>query len=548
MKKILLALFLACSIAACELERFPYDSIASSELFESEGGLQSATLGTYSILKGDADGNGFAGQLHRLTEYPGDNVSLSGNTTDPLFYSYNYQNIKTSGRSNNFWTAAYQAVVGCNKVIELATEGESPESDQLIGENYYLRGLIYFQLTNIYGRPYSQGTSNLGIPLKLSSAVDDVPDRATVGQVYEQIEQDLLKAEELMSIPKSSAYATKQAAQALLSRVYLYMEDNEKSIEYADKVINAGTHSLVSTGSLSSYFQMAPEDNPETIFCLRRIEESDYNHGWYTVGSLYANVQGAGWGEMYASSSYLELINQHPQDARMGFIDPQYIEDENGNRIPAVYWVDDNYQYQFRTITESGGTITFDNNGTTATVESEMVDGQREYYFMNGGEKQYVTKDYDLFKRNGYPKFFILKASLQEDVAHLWSPVISRLGELYLNKAEAYAKQGNDAMALENVNIIRNRAGIPAYNSAAEIPEGKTVLDAVLDERRLELAYEGHRKFDVFRNNLTMDRRYPGSHLNGNNPYYEVLPTDNRVIEYIPESQIIVQPSLEQND
>ena len=70
----------------------------------------------------------------------------------------------------------------------------------------------------------------------------------------------------------------------------------------------------------------------------------------------------------------------------------------------------------------------------------------------------------------------------------------------------------------------------------------------MLDERRLEFAFEGHRKFDVFRNNNTMDRRYPGTHLTGSNPYYEILPTDDRVIEYIPERQINAQPNLIQND
>jgi len=86
------------------------------------------------------------------------------------------------------------------------------------------------------------------------------------------------------------------------------------------------------------------------------------------------------------------------------------------------------------------------------------------------------------------------------------------------------------------------------YGSAVDFPEGQNILDVVLDERRLELAYEGQRKFDVFRNNKVMDRRYPGTHLNGNNPYFEVQPTANRVIEYIPESQIAAQPSLIQND
>jgi len=137
---------------------------------------------------------------------------------------------------------------------------------------------------------------------------------------------------------------------------------------------------------------------------------------------------------------------------------------------------------------------------------------------------------------------------MQEDVPHLWSPVVSRLAEMYLNKAEAYAKMGNTTMALENVNIIRTRAGIPTYGSEADFPAGKMLLDVVLDERRLELAYEGHRKNDVFRNDRTMDRRYPGTHLNGNNPYFEIPPTADRVVEYIPESQIIVQPSLVQNE
>lgn len=540
---------MVATFTACDLDRFPYDSVATDELFADEGGLLAATEGTYSLLKGDANGGGFSPQLHRITEYPGDNVALSGTTTDPLFYTYNYNNITTSGRVNDIWSSGYKAIVGCNKVIELTTEGESLDSDQLIGENYYLRGYVYFQLVNVFGRPYVQGTSNLGVPLKLTSDIDDIPDRNTVGEVYDQIVTDLLKAEALMSQDKINAYATKEAAQALLSRVYLYMGQNDKAIEYADKVINSGKFSLVSTGEFSKYFQKVPEENPETIFCFRFVEESDYNHGWYTVGSLYANIQGAGWGEMYASKSYLNLINEHPEDVRKGFIVPQYELDENGDKIPAVYWVNDNYKYEFRRTFEEGGNTYFTQDGTNYQVMSEIQNGKTLYYFNNSAnEKIYVDNDFDMYKRNGYPKFFITKASLQEDVPHLWSPVISRLAEMYLNKAEAYAKMGNEAEALANVNIIRDRAGIPAYNSSADFPAGKTLLDVVLDERRLEFAYEGHRKFDVFRNNMTMDRRYPGTHLNGSNPYYEVLPTDNRVIEYIPESQINAQPSLIQND
>lgn len=549
MKNILYSILIAASLISCDLDRFPYDSVASDELFESDGGLLSATGGSYALLKGDGNGYGFAPQLHRISEYPGDNVSLSGTTTDPLFYTYNYHNITTGYRTNDVWSSGYKAIVGCNKVIELATEGESAESDQLIGENYYLRAYTYFQLVNVFGRPYIQGTSNLGVSLKLTSDINDIPDRNTVGEVYDQVVADLLKAESLMSISKTNAYATKEAAQALLSRVYLYMGLNDKAIAYADKVINSGRFSLVPKDELSNYFKKVPEENPETIFCLRSTEESDYTNGWYTVGSLYANIEGSGWGEMYASSSYLDLINQHPADARKGFIDPQYETDDNGNKYPAVYWINENYTYQFRRTFESEGQTFFTHEDVDYQVHQEAVAGQTRYYFTNSAnEKVYVNKTFDMFKRNGYPKFYILKASGQEGVPHLWSPVISRLAEMYLIKAEAYAKLNNATAALENVNIIRQRAGIPVYESTADFPEGKDLLEIVLEERRLELAFEGHRKFDVFRNNLTMDRRYPGTHLTGSDPYFEILPTDDRVIEYIPESQINAQPSLIQND
>ena len=119
---------------------------------------------------------------------------------------------------------------------------------------------------------------------------------------------------------------------------------------------------------------------------------------------------------------------------------------------------------------------------------------------------------------------------------------------MYLNKAEAYAEMGDETNALANVNVIRERAGVPTYDDATDFPVGKDLIDVVSDERRLEFAYEGHRKFDVFRNAETLDRRYPGTHLSGSNPYYEVLPTDNRVIEYIPQNQINTQPTLIQND
>lgn len=551
MKKLIVLLpIIGLLILSCDIERNPYDEIAVTTLFESEGALQTATLGNYALLKGKNGLDGWNDQLHRLTEYPGDNVSLSGSTSDPLNFIYNYRAITTNGRVADFWNDSYKVVVGCNVIIEAAAEGESETLDQLLGENYYLRALVYFQMGNVFGRPYNQGTSNLSVPLKLTSDVNDIPNRHTVGEVYEQVISDLLKAEMLMNEDKTATFATKEAAQALLSRVYLYMEDNENAELYADKVLNSSRYNLLSNEEYKRMNYLNPQESSEAIFSITLNQGADLPgqyDDWYTVGGLYATIDGSGWGEMYASSSYLKLLNQNANDARHSFIQPQYLEENPANRKPWIIWVDNSYVYQTRLTTEVGGIITFEQNGTTYTVEEEIVNGKTVYYFMNGSVKQYVDKGFEMPKRNGFPKWFIMKASLQEDDVHLWSPAVSRLAEMYLNKAESFVKRGMDQKALDEVNIIRNRAGIPSY-TLANIPSGKTVLDIVLEERRLEFAFEGHRKFDVFRNGRTMDRRYPGGHLWGANPLYEIPATSNRVVEYLPEKQIILQPGLIQND
>ena len=162
--------------------------------------------------------------------------------------------------------------MGANRAIIKFAEGKDTETDQLLGENYFLRAYVYFSLVNVFGKPYNQGTSNLGVPLKLSDDVNDLPARATVGAVYDQVVKDLQKAEQLMTVDKGNVYASKEAAQALLSRVYLYMENNDKTIEYADKVINSGKYSLLSTTELPLYSTKTPENNQETILLSNIIK------------------------------------------------------------------------------------------------------------------------------------------------------------------------------------------------------------------------------------------------------------------------------------
>ncbi|WP_054716415.1 RagB/SusD family nutrient uptake outer membrane protein [Marinifilum fragile] len=545
-----IAILLALSISSCDIEREPFQDLSDDKVFADELGIEAAALGTYALLKK----NEFMRPYHFHGEFGGDNIALSGSTTDHLFYMYNYQHTPTNGHLNSLWSGCYKGIVNANKVIDKAETG-TPRLNHVIGEMHYLRAFFYFNLVNIWGRPYAQNPSqNLGVPIILDAEpdADNLPPRATVKEVYDQILADLLKAAELMSEFKRvdseyNIYASEQAANALLSRVYLYMEDNVKAEEYATKVIDSKNFSLLTGSDYETFPTMVPEKNSEIIFACRALKDED-DYGWYAFGGMYATIDGVGWGEMYASESYRDLLDQNPSDRRHKFIDPQY---EDGDEYEITYSYDKaspvgSKMFQMYAVTNNGGTWEYDYNGTK-TVSSEIVNGNTKYFITEGENisgKTYVRLTRKMPVRQGYPKYFVIKCSNQEGQPQLFSPVISRLAEMYLNRAEARAKTGNTSGALEDINVIRDRANIDTYDA---VPAGKTLLEIVLDERRLELAYEAHRRYDIFRNGLTLDRRYPGTHDRGANPLLTVPATSPRVVDFIPEAQILAQPNLVQN-
>jgi tetratricopeptide (TPR) repeat protein len=538
--RYLLLITLISGTACSKLDRLPYDALTPEAFNNSEGSLQAVTSGNYARLKTMALG------WHRVMEFPSDNVSLSGTTTSHLFYLYNYQRIPNNSFTTSFWSNSYQVIVSASKIIETVAEGASPETDQLIGENYFLRAYLHFTLVNVFGKPFSLDPESAGVPIKMDGDPNNQPVRSSVREVYEAVLMDLDKAESLMNNFKSNIFASKEAAWALKSRVYLFMEQNQLSIDFADKVIASGRFSLLPTAQLSLYPTYKPENNRETILAVKFVPDLDHpSNGLSNIGSLYSIINGAGYGEMYASKSYLDLVRQFPQDVRNKFIVPNY--NPNSTRTWALY-ADATQKYIMVPVEKDGNDYKITASG--ALLEKQInIHGTYDYFITDAGILKKVIIEPEMNLRNGYPRFFIIKCSMQEGQAQLWSPIIARLAEMYLNRAEAYAKLGETDKAIADVNLIRTRAGIPAYGlyDASALPPGKTAMDLVLDERRLELAWEGHRKFDVFRNKRDMDRRYPGTHLSGNSPINMIKSTDNFIIEFIPQSQILSQPGLVQN-
>ena len=122
-----------------------------------------------------------------------------------------------------------------------------------------------------------------------------------------------------------------------------------------------------------------------------------------------------------------------------------------------------------------------------------------------------------------------------------------RWAEVFLNRAEAYARiGGKDAEALADVNLIRTRSGLPAeamFTTANYAARGyASVLDVVLDERRMEFCFEGQRMFDVFRNKKKLDRRYVGYH-----PFEVIDYNDPRIALLIPDDEVLSVEGYENN-
>src|SRR5690606_37666467 len=152
--------------------------------------------------------------------------------------------------------------------------------------------------------------------------------------------------------------------------------------------------------------------------------------------------------------------------------------------------------------TKNGDDYRYSDNGTTKTLGKRSNGaGDFIYSIEIGGKTRSVLIDKKLAARNGHLKYFINKTSGQEGQPQLWSPIISRLAELYLIRGDANGKLGNQQSAIDDVKLIRNRAAILEAGLYSLDTLGiMSVLDVVMKERQLELAWEGHRKFDVFRN------------------------------------------------
>ena len=587
MKKILSTVFISLLFAGCvNLDYMESDALTSALLASNPAAAVYTTDGIYAMMKdmaefrgGYSQNNTFIRQYFLLNELKGDNICYSNTSTDPFWTAATYMDGAETPNSAYMWVICYKLIFAANANISgIDEEGDLSDSDkQILGENYFLRAYFHFVLCDLFAKPYSFGADNPGVVMRIGNDYSETK-RSTVGDCYTDIEKDLLKAISLMS-PEAkrgdNGYASKEAAQALLGRLYLYKGEYEKCIETCSEILGDDPGSHLES-EVKTLYSTAPTSK-EVIWCVD-ITDSDIANmpPKGNLASLYDSPdgsQGIGWGELYVADPLLDLLERFPQDKRYtdmvrlqnsqpGLCITWGVMDEVNNClniIPtetmALPLVDVESGTIASSVTDNGdGTYSFQHNGKTVKAIPDnsptKICDEFPGYILNDAAKTRcyvrnvmptptITKKGGVIWSNdgsirgtGFPSWFCEKFSHQVGLTNPISSsfILLRYGEVILNRAEAYAHLKKEAESLADINTIRTRAGLTgdAQMTSANLARRgyPTVLDAVLDERRMELFYEGFRVLDLVRNQRDIDRRFPSRAV------YEVIPYTNPKIQY----------------
>ena len=368
-----------------------------------------------------------------------------------LIYSWDptMMDAYTSGSSTPeaLWDTYYEYILGANAAIDYLDDvsGTDAEKAYVAAQAHALRAFYYLNLVNLFGEPYNHNPQALGVPLKLTSDLSTSGMRRnTVGEVYDQIIEDLNTAEEyFLQLPAAQQNPgtyriSLPAVQLLHARTSLYMEDMEEAAKYAQKVI---------------------DDWDFDLYDLRNFtKEEEIITG---VDAQFPN---------YATLENVETIwvYGNPSDftGQTGVLD--YLEDATTSRQVL--------------------------NASQALVDSydEEGDLRRELYLVeevqNGTET--VTGHYVPWSKCAMQYNHTVKTSQEFGMS-------LRLSEAYLILAEA-VYDTDEAQALQAINDLREKR-FNTENFQKTSYSGNELLDFIRKERRRELCFEGQRWFDLRR-------------------------------------------------
>ena len=419
----------------------PYTQDAEN-YFQSPEDYEQALVGAYDLLQGSF-------MSVWISEIASNNTIAGGesvNDTQGLHQidEMTHGGVNSELRSLFRWN--YAGITRCNFILENKDNIEFSGKDKILAEAKFLRAFYYFELVKFFGDVPLIIDERIGAQEATEIA------RSPVSEVYAQIEKDLLDASSVLDqVSLVKGKATKGAAMALLGKVFLYQKKYIEAANKLDEVINSGVYSLIS--NYADLFSVANENNSETVFDVE-----------------YSGAEGGGYGCLICLEG----------NAGPGF---QGIRQYNG----PIYGDGNSYNLPTQNLYDAFDLTDPRRDITILDIDafiSEQTNPESITYGIGaGGHTGYYNNKY--IKRQN-------ELGLPDN--DLTSPVnyrVIRYADVLLMAAEAHFQNGNTSEAQNKIDLVRNRAGVASTTVNS--------IDDIFNERRYELACEGHWFFDLVR-------------------------------------------------
>lgn len=385
--------------------------------------------------------------------------TTSDNGFDGIFVD-NFTHTANTNIFNDVWKDYYSSIARINQALSVLEAGTYDETTKkrLIGEVRFLRGLYYFNLVRIFG-----GVPKVvRVPAPTEVYNDEFQTRATKEVIYAQIIEDLSYG--VTNLPAKGdagavvGRATRGAAQSLLAKVYLYQQNWQGAYDMSLAVINSGKYDLAA--DYATIFREAGVNNIESIFEVQTGPNRATGGGCNAISPNYSNFQ-APRGTF--PNQVVNGVVWSSGDLGFGLNTPSA-------NLAAAYTAGDNRKAG--TIITTGTTPVVLWDGFTIPAQPAVVNDRYNYKAYHSPFRETLPCSGLAGDKDNRPK----------------NIRIMRYAEVLLINAEAASRTGKDAIT--PLRKVRTRAGLTTTTA--------TTAD-IWNERRLELAMEADRFFDLVR-------------------------------------------------
>lgn len=517
------------TIAACNkfLDKTPVGTLSPSTVY-NKNGVGALLIGAYSLLDGEGgNGSGWGsaasnwvyGSVCADDAYKGSTPSDQGDIFPLEIWTATATNPYPAGK----WALCYDGAQRCNevlRVIPLATDLTAEEATEITAEARFLRGHYHFELKKVFGNvPFIGETV---VATTTPAEVSNVDASGNYVNIWPQIEADIQFAvDNLPETQTEIGRINKWGAMAFLAKAYMFQKKYTEAKQLLDQIITNGkTTGGVKYALVANYydnFNPAAQNNSETVFAAQM-----------SVNDGSASAQNNGQG--ISNGNYGDVLNfpyNNGPGACCGFFNPsQSLANAYKTGANGLPLLDGSYN--------NGSAVSARTSPYTGTLDPriDMVMGRPGIPFLDWGvipgDDSWIRTDQG---PNGrfVPKKNVYSKSQQGSLSsteNYWANRqltandvnLIRYSDVLLWAAECEVQVGDPGKALNYVNQVRNRVAnntdtwvknedgtgyastysIKPYQAGA-FNDKTYAMNAVMFERRLELALEGHRFFDLVR-------------------------------------------------